>query len=116
MSLSDRLVLTCDKQRDAEPFGRLRLRLARCHGSCVVELAPDLGADSEMTVTGDDLKDSVLDYVRQKPGLSTRSVASGVNRNRDDVTAALSDLNATHQVTFKLVGKARTWTLGSGGA
>ena len=116
LSLSERLVLTCDKQRDAEPFGRLRLSLARCHGSCVVELAPDLGADSETTATGDDLRDAVLDYVRRNPGLSTRSVASGVNRNRDDVTAALSDLHATHQVTLKLVGQARTWTLGSRGA
>ena len=68
LSLSERLVLTCDKQRDAEPFGRLRLSLARCHGSCVVELAPDLGADSETTATGDDLRDAVLDYVRRNPG------------------------------------------------
>ena len=113
LSLSDRQVLTCDKQRDAERFGRLRLHLARFHGSCVVELAPDLGADSEMTATGDDLKDTVLHYVRQNPGLSTRSVASGVNRNRDHVAAALSDLHARHQVDLKPVGKANAWTSAS---
>ena len=117
LKLSATQVLTCDKQRDAEPFGRLRLRLEPCEGSCVMAVAPEPNIDRNATGDGpDELEAAVLDYVRQNPGLSTRKVASGVHRSRDVVTAALRRLDVTEQVARSRVGRAVTWTTASAGA
>ncbi len=86
-SLSKMQVLTCEKQRDAEPFRRVRLRLTPCYGSCVVEVAP--GPNAGQQANGSELEEAVFNYVQQNPGRSTRAVASGLNRNRTgDITGS----------------------------
>ena len=117
LRLSDKRVLTCDKQRDGKEFHRLRLRLEPCHGSCVMAVAPEPSSDGSATGDGpDELEAAVLSYVRRHPGRSTRQVASGVNRNRDGVTDVLKQLRDTQQVRSEQVGKAVAWTVASTGA
>ena len=49
LKLSATQVLTCDKQRDAAPFGRLPLRLEPSDGSRIVVVAPESAANPTLT-------------------------------------------------------------------
>lgn len=46
----DSLLLTCEKQKDQEPFGPVRMELREVAGSCVV--GPRTGAGPTLTQTG----------------------------------------------------------------
>lgn len=100
-------VLRCVRQRDAERFAPMHLKLMKTPDGATVLFDRRDGLATAPLAT--QLREDIVTWLQAHPGAVTDAIGRGIEKRKADVMTALDALLNAGQITATKTGRATTW-------